>query len=208
VGFLESDGNAYESEIWADRHDLMRDRMREDFTHVVAKVEASDLDAARAAMNAWEADPRLGVTVYNEYLYYRYLSRAARRIRTACLGMLAAMVVAAVLGGFNTLHASLVTRLREMGLLAALGFRRREILLAFLTESQVIALLGGLAGIVAALTLHGMSMNYAGTNVSFRVGPDLLLQGLGLALLIGLLGGWLPARAAARRTTAESLRAA
>jgi ABC-type antimicrobial peptide transport system permease subunit len=110
------------------------------------------------------------------------------------------------------MYAAVMSRSKEVGTLRALGFSRWSILTSFLIESTILALFGGIVGCLMALPMHGI---YTGTaNISnfseilfhFRITPKILLQGLAFAMLVGLIGGGLPARRAAQIRLIEALR--
>src|SRR6185295_1094094 len=113
------------------------------------------------------------------------------------------MGVGAVFGAMNTLYAIVAARTREIGTLRALGFSRRSILLSFVTESVFLALIGGVLGCILALPANGVTSATGGANFSelafaFRITPAALLIGMGFALVMGMIGGLLPASRAAR----------
>jgi ABC-type antimicrobial peptide transport system permease subunit len=105
-------------------------------------------------------------------------------------------------------------RAREIGVLRVLGFQPGSILLSFLGESVLLATLGGLLGCLLALPIHGLTtgtMNFrtfSDLSFAFRITPALMAQGMGFALVMGALGGFLPARLASRQPMVETLREA
>ncbi len=112
----------------------------------------------------------------------------------------------------NTMYSAVASRGREIGTLRALGFPRRTVLTSFLLESLVICLLGGAIGCLATLPFNGLSTGTANwatfseITFSFRFGPQVLLQGMALALAMGLLGGLFPAVSAVRIAIVDALR--
>jgi putative ABC transport system permease protein len=114
------------------------------------------------------------------------------------------------------MYAAVSTRAKEIGMLRALGFKRRSILASFVLESLLISLAGGLLG--AALCL-GLSLipglletgttnwaSFSEVAFEFKFSPAVLFQGLVFALVMGLLGGLWPAARAARKPITTSLR--
>ena len=124
----------------------------------------------------------------------------------------AVMAVGAVFGAVNTMDALVAYRTREIALLLTLGFRPRSILASFLAEALVLALVGGIIGVLLALPINGIhtsTMNVqsmAEVVFRLRVSPKIAAQGLAFAAVMGLLGGFLPARRASRQVIAQALR--
>jgi putative ABC transport system permease protein len=122
------------------------------------------------------------------------------------------MAIGASFAVMNTMYAAVARRSREIGILRVLGFRPSSILFSFLIESVVLALTGGLVGCLLALPIHGLTtgtMNFTTFSeiaFAFRITPDLLLRGIGFSLVMGALGGLLPARLASRQPMVEALR--
>jgi ABC-type antimicrobial peptide transport system permease subunit len=119
----------------------------------------------------------------------------------------------ATIGAMITMYASVANRTVEVGTLRALGFSRRSILIAFLTESLSIALLGGLIGIALASLLQFISISTLNFNsfselaFSFALSPEIVFWTLFFAAVMGILGGFLPSVRAARLNIVNALRA-
>jgi len=86
------------------------------------------------------------------------------------------------------------------------------VMLSMLVESVVLATAAGVIGIILALPINGFSASVA-DNVTFsmmafnfRVTPSIALEAMAFAALIGLIGGWLPARQAMRMSVVDALR--
>jgi len=123
------------------------------------------------------------------------------------------MGIGAVFGAMNTMYAVVAARTREIGTLRALGFSRRAILFSFVTESVFLAFVGGILGCILALPANGVTSATNGANFSelafaFRITPPALVGGLLFAVLMGLIGGLLPAVRAARLPITTALREA
>ncbi|HXK59580.1 MAG TPA: ABC transporter permease, partial [Acidobacteriota bacterium] len=122
------------------------------------------------------------------------------------------MGIGSCFAAMNMMYSAVLSRMKEVGTLRALGFRRRSILSSFVVESLILAMAGGVLGCVMALPLHGLStgtanfMSFSEVLFHFRITPWILLQGLIFAAVIGILGGILPARRAARIRLVEVLR--
>ena len=122
------------------------------------------------------------------------------------------MAVGAVFGAVNTMYASVGARTPEIAVLLTLGFKPRSVLTSFLAESAVIALAGGVIGCLMALPINGIVTSTTNWNsftevaFAFRVTPGLLLSGLVFAVVMGVLGGFFPARRAAKLPVVQALR--
>jgi putative ABC transport system permease protein len=122
------------------------------------------------------------------------------------------MAIGAIFGAVNTMYAAIGARAPEIAVLLTLGFRPRSVLASFLAESAIIAAAGGVIGCLLALPINGVvasTTNWASFSdiaFSFRVTPTLLLAGLLFAIVMGLVGGYFPARRAARQPVVQALR--
>ena len=122
------------------------------------------------------------------------------------------MGVGAVFGALNTMYSAVAERAREIATMRALGFGTAAVVLSFVVEAVLIALLGGALGCVAVLPINGLTtgtlnwQTFSHLAFAFRVTPALLLEGVAFAVFMGLIGGIPPAIRAARRPVAVALR--
>ena len=123
------------------------------------------------------------------------------------------MAIGAVFGALNSMYSSVSARGREIATLRALGFGPFPVLVSTMIESTLLALIGGMIGGIIAFsvfngfqvsTLNGAS--FSQVVFDFAVTPDLLIQGIYVALIIGVIGGFFPAVRAARLPVAMALR--
>jgi len=155
------------------------------------------------------------VQVQRESEHYAKQSKSLADILTALAWFIGSiMSVGAVFGAVNTMYAAVASRTREIGTLLAIGFTPGSVLRSFVVESLVIAGLGGVIGaILAFLFANGRSTGTTNwdsfSELTFKVSvtPAIILAGIGFALLMGLIGGFFPARRAARLPVAEAVRA-
>jgi putative ABC transport system permease protein len=106
----------------------------------------------------------------------------------------------------NTMALSIRERTREIGVLKTLGFSGPRILTMVLGESVLLALLGGLPGLgLAALIAYGLRNSLSNVAPAFSVSPDIVLQGLGMMVALGLITGMIPAVNAMRLKIATAL---
>ena len=213
VGIFEADGAISESEIWCDARVLQGAYRRGDsFQSVYVQLEREDgLEAFKAAL---AADPRLNVMAQRETDYLAEQSTVLQTIiRTIGFVIAGLMGIGAVFGAINTMYNAVASRTREIATLRALGFGALSIVTSVLAESAVLALIGGvLGGLLAWAVFDGYrtsTMNFQSFSqvaFAFRVTPTLLAQGLACSLVMGLLGGILPAIRAARLPITSALR--
>lgn len=213
VGMFEADGAISESEIWCDARVLQGAYRRGDsFQSVYVQLEREDsFDAFKAAL---AGDPRLNVMVERETDYLADQSVALQTvIRSVGFVIAGLMGIGAVFGAVNTMYNAVASRTREIATLRALGFGALAIVTSVLSESAVLALVGGaLGGGLAWVLFDGFQtstinfQSFSQVAFAFRVTPTLLVQGLLCALVMGLLGGILPAIRAARLPITSALR--
>jgi len=213
VGVLDSGGSAFDSELWADADMVNQAYQRPKGLFQSATARLVSAEAFAGFKKTLEADPRLTVQVESEVEYY---AKASRMITTLILGLgtLVAIVmgVGAVFGALNTMYSAVSERSREVATLRAIGFGEGAVVLSFVAEGLVIALVGGLLGCLVVLPINGLTtgtMNwqtFSHLAFAFRVTPGLLATGVAFALVMGLVGGVPPAIRAARLPVAAALR--
>ena len=213
VGVLDGKGTAFDSEVWADADQLMSAFRRNDYSVVILKVPGrDDFSVLRQRL---ESDPRLSVQVKREMEFYKEQSDVmAKFIRILGLAMTAFFSIGAILGAMVTMYTAVANRTREIGTLRALGFKRRDILGAFVMESLLLGTVGGTAGVGAASLLQFLTIStinwetFSELAFGFALTPSIALYSIGFAAGMGFLGGALPAWRAARLAIVDALRAA
>ena len=211
VGVMEAGTGVSNSEIFADLNQLSSDYNR---TEVVssALVEASDEVAVQALINDLNSDRRLNVEARTEKDYYAAQTVSGAPIQY--IGTLVAIIMAvgSSVAAMNTMYAAVARRAREIGTLRVLGFSRGSILFSFLIESVLLALLGGLIGVLLTLPLNGVTtgignfVTFSEIAFNFHVGPKTITTGLIFAMLMGAVGGLFPALMAAKKEILIALR--
>jgi putative ABC transport system permease protein len=213
VGIFEADGGVPESELWTDAGVLQPAYRRgNSYQAVYAKLESPDaLDRFKDALTT---DPRINVKVIRETDYYAEQSVLLHRlIRTVGYLIAVLMGIGAVFGAINTMYTAVSARTREIATLRALGFGAVPVVSSVLAESMLLALVGGLIG--GGLAYAGFNgyqtatinwQTFSQIAFAFAVTPRLLLEGLSYALVMGFIGGSLPAIRAARLPVVTALR--
>lgn len=210
VGILEHDG-PFASEIWGDVDRIAAALDRQSYNRVIARARpGTDVEAVKAEL---ENHPRLASAVFTER---EFLSNQTGFLSAALIGLMGflglVMGVAAVFTATNTMLASLAARTHEIGILKSVGFRPLPIFAAFLAESVLLGLMGGILGSLMVLPLNGVETGTTNWDTfteiafAFRITPAVLKTAVGYALLLGLVGGAWPAWRAARMTPTEALR--
>jgi putative ABC transport system permease protein len=210
VGIFEAGNTAFDSEIWADVNEVMDSFDRADYSSVL--VRAADGFTPQQISDRVNGEQRLKLEAKPELKYYEEQTSAAAPIRG--LGMFVAIIlgIGACFGGMNTMYAAVAARTREVGTLRALGFSKRSIMTSFVIESLILALIGGVVGCLLALPVNGVTTGttnfrtFSELAFSFQLSPELIGTALIFAAVMGLLGGFLPARAASRLPITTALR--
>jgi len=214
VGIMDAGGSAFDSEIWADSDVLNGNFARPAgvFQSVTARLRS--VDAFAAFEKAIKSDPRLEMQAAREQEFYASQSTMVSTLITVLGGMVAAVMgLGAVIGALNTMYSAVAERSREIAVLRALGFGGGSIVTSFLVESLWIALIGGVMGCLVVLPVNGITtgtinwQTFSHLSFAFRITPDLLLLGIGFALMMGVVGGVPPAIRAARANVATTIRA-
>ncbi len=211
VGTFDAAKTAYESEIWVDADEARKEFNRNFYGSILLRPVSTAAGAALA--RRMEQDPLLQVRVLPETEYFRDQTKMAGPIQFVGTFLATIMSIGAAFSAMNTMYAAVGARTREIGTLCVLGFRRRDIYACFLIESVLLALGGGVVGCLLSLPLNGVATGtfswttFAEVAFEFRITGELLAKGLGFALLMGVLGGLLPARLAARKPVLDALRA-
>jgi putative ABC transport system permease protein len=213
VGIFEAAKTAYESEIWVDA-DEARDIFKRNFYGSILIRPVEDAAAVATMIKRMEGDKELSIRILPEIEYYQEQTKTAAPIQWLGGVLAVVMSIGAAFSAMNTMYAAVSSRTREIGTLRVLGFRRRHIYLSFLLESVILSLLGGAVGCLLSLPLNGMATGtmsfttFAEVAFEFRITPELLLKGMAFALVMGVLGGLLPARLAACKPVLDALRSA
>ena len=213
VGHFSAAGSAFESEIWGDANVLMPALHRTGYyqTFVFRMKNQSEFDRVRKEL---ESDPRLQIQMKREREFYAAQSEMFTLLITGIGAFITViMAVGAVFGAANTMYASIGARTREIAALLVFGFGPGSVMLSFMVESVIIAVIGGLVGCVIALPMNGITssttnfQSFSEMAFQFRITPGILVQGVVFAAILGLVGGFFPALKASRQSLSQALRA-
>jgi putative ABC transport system permease protein len=213
VGLFDAGNSGFDSEIWGDVDQLMQAFRRPLYSSLVLKLADSEqFDGFKKAV---ESDPRLTLEAKRERAFYSDQTRALSTfINILGLSLSVIFSIGAVIGATVTMYASVANRVTEIGTLRALGFQRRSILTAFLAESLMLGLVGGVAGLAFASLMQLLSFSttnfqsFAELAFGFRLNAAIIAKALLFSLAMGFVGGFLPALRASRMAIVDALRAA
>ncbi|MCC7082266.1 MAG: ABC transporter permease [Burkholderiales bacterium] len=212
VGIFDAGGSGFDSEVWGDVDQLMQAFRRSSYSSMVVRLARSELfEQFRADI---DIDPRLTNESKREQVFYSDQSKALSTFINV-LGLTLSIIfsVGAMIGAMITMYASVANRVGEIGTLRALGFRRRAVLGAFLTEALLLGAAGGAAGLALASLMQHASFStinfqtFADLSFRFILTPEVAVKSIVFALVMGFLGGFLPAIRAARLGIVDALRA-
>ena len=213
VGIFDAGNTGFSSEIWGDVDQVMQAFRRPVYSSVLFKL--SDPAGFPMAQKAVETDPRLTLEAKRETRYYLDQSEImAKFLRILGLSLTVIFSVGAIIGAMITMYSAVANRIGEIGTMRALGFRRRNILAAFLAESLLLGIIGGLTGLFFASFMQFITVstvnfqNFSELAFQFTLTGPIVLQSMVFAIVMGLIGGMLPALRASRMQIVEALRAA
>lgn len=211
VGIFDAGATGFNSEIWGDATQLMQAFRRPVFSSVTFRLrDTQDFPAVKANL---EGDPRLTLDVRRETQYYRDQSEAmAKFLRILGMSLTVIFSLGAIIGAMITMYAAVANRVGEIGTLRALGFNRTSIMLAFLMEALLLGLIGGICGLFFAsfmqlITISTMNwQTFSELAFSFTLTLPIICQSLVFALIMGFIGGVIPAVRASRLKIVDALR--
>ncbi len=212
VGIFDAGTTGFSSEIWGDADQFMQAFRRPVYSSVIFKLrDASEFQDIKARI---ENDPRLTLEVKRENQYYAEQSEMmAKFLRILGISLTSIFSLGAIIGAMITMYSTVSNRTAEIGTLRALGFRKRDILIAFLLESIFLGFLGGLIGLFFASFMQLFTIStlnfqtFSELAFSFSLNFEIIYKGMTFSLIMGFIGGVLPAYRASRMMIVEALRA-
>jgi len=212
VGIFDAGNTGFSSEIWGDADQLMQAFRRPVFSSVIFKLrDPSEFEAVKKRI---EDDPRLTLEAKRENRYYAEQSeRMAQFLRILGTALTIIFSLGAIIGAMITMYSAVATRTGEIGTMRALGFKKVSILGAFIVEALFLGLIGGCLGLFLASFLQLFTIStlnfqtFSELAFSFTLTLDIVWKGLAFSLIMGFVGGVLPAVRASRMNIVESLRA-
>jgi putative ABC transport system permease protein len=213
VGTFDGGKSGFDSEMWGDVEQMMQAFRRTAYSSVIVRLQdRSDFAALEKRI---AGDQRVILDVKPEPVFYEEQSRTLSQF-ISILGITLSIIfsIGAMIGAMITMYAAVANRTGEIGTLRALGFRRSAILSAFLIESILLAIVGGIMGLVLASFLQAFTIttmnwqSFSQLAFGFDLTARIVAVTMVFAIFMGLVGGFLPSVRAARLEIVDSLRAA
>jgi putative ABC transport system permease protein len=210
VGIFDAGGAAYDSEIWADYGEVCQDWDRPVYSSILLKAE--NASAAADIRKRIVDDQRINLQAIPQKKYYADQTSTSAGLKALGVFIALVMGIGASFAAMNMMYGAVMSRSKEVGTLRAIGFRRRHILGSFLMESVLLGLAGGILGCLMALPMNGIRAGTANFQTfsevlfNFRITPGILFWGLLFSVVVGTLGGFLPARRASHTKLIDILK--
>jgi ABC-type antimicrobial peptide transport system permease subunit len=213
-GLMQAAGSLFGSEIWAKRSVVGPLFGKDQITCMV--VRTADAKAAEALASDLSHNFKPAVRAEPQTVYYSKLSDTNKQFMGAIIFVALIMAVGGVFGVMNTMFAAISQRTKDIGVLRILGFARWQILVSFFLETLFLALVGGLLGCAIGYCFNGWQATSVLSSGAGGGGKTVVLKlivdartiavGLLFTLIMGALGGFLPALSAMRLRALESLK--
>jgi len=213
VGVLDSAGSTFDSEVWAKRQ-IVGEGFGKESSYSSFVIRAADVSKAAELAQKLKDSKEVALNAMTEQEYFLTLSETSRVLLYAVRAVAVFMAVGGIFGVMNTMFAAISQRIKDIGVLRVLGYSSGHVLMSFLLESLVLSLIGGLLGCAIGLLADGWTAKstVGGQGAAklvvlqFVVSQEILATGLLLSLMMGLIGGLLPALRAMTMRVLETLR--
>jgi putative ABC transport system permease protein len=228
VGVMKSAGKTFDSETWTKGDRARKGFGKQAFTTVVLRVsddnpqtvgQSADTFAYHLSKNF--ANPR--VRAVSEPRYYQDLAKSNSDLMFMVVVVAIIMALGGVIGVMLVMFAAIAQRIKDVGVMRVVGYKRWQILVSFMLESLAIALVGGLVGVLLILVVDAVASSlWGGLTVTSTItagqgggksvvtklvfGFDVVTSGILFTIVMGRLGGLLPSVGAMRLGILESLR--
>lgn len=200
VGVMAPTGSTFDSEIWAKRGIVAPMFGKNSYSSVILRADGPR--GAKQLQKYLNEDYAKSVQAYVETEYFAGLQGTSKQFLGVIIFFAAVMSVGGLFGVMNTMFATVAQRSRDIGVLRMLGYSRTEVLASFLVESLFLAMFGGGIGCLIGLFADGYEVkSILGSGqgggkfvtLDMIVSGDILAVGLSVSLIIGAIGGLLPA---------------
>jgi ABC-type lipoprotein release transport system permease subunit len=212
VGIFDAEGTGNDSEIWCEVNQAADAFRRPVYSSLTFRL--ADTSQFNALKKRMEGDPRLPLEILREKDYYARQSRTFSTFIGITGNVISVIFsLGAIVGAMITMYAAVANRTREIGTMRALGFKRFNVLMSFLLESLLISVIGGVIGVFGAFFLRFVRVSttnwdtFSELAFNFEISTVIIVSAIIFSLLMGILGGFLPAVRASRMKIVESFRA-
>jgi len=194
VGIFTSEGATYDSEIWGYYEDIAQVWQRPIYSAVLLRAES--LDAASRLSERISDDQRIQLDAISQKEYFAAQTVSSIGLKALTFFVAVLLAVGSCFAIMNMMYAMVMSRIQEVATLRALGFRKRSILGSFLFESAFLAYSAGTSNFTS----------FSEIVFNFRITTEVLFRGMMFSLVVGVIGGFLPARRAASVRLIDVLR--
>ena len=213
VGIFDEGGSVSESELWCDVK-VLQPAYRRGNSYQSVYARLSSPDSFQQLKDSLTSNPQLTVSAMRAPDYYGSQTQTLQGIIRTIGGIIAVLMgIGAVFGAVITMYTAVASRTREIATLRALGFGSVPVVFSVLVEAILLGIVGGIiGGAIAWFAFDGFetaTMNFQSFSqiaFKFAVTPQLLTTALMISLVMGVVGGLLPAIRAARMPVATALR--
>ena len=213
VGRFSAPGTVVEAEVWLPLADLMTATKRETISCVVLTLdpynEATGEGADFGDIAAFtKTRPDLELVPMTEREYYGKLASFFGPIKIVAWVTAGLIAVGGLFGGLNTMYAAFASRIRELGTLQSIGYRRLAIVWSMIQESTLATAAGGLlACAVGVFLLDGLAVRFSMGAFGLLIDETVIGLGLLTGLALGVVGALPPAIRCLRPTIPVALKA-
>lgn len=213
VGRFSAPGTVVEAEVWLPMADLMTATKRETISCVVLTLdpynEATGEGAEFEDVAAFtKMRPDLELVAMTEREYYGKLANFFGPIKVVAWVTAGLIAVGGLFGGLNTMYAAFASRIRELGTLQSIGFRRLAIVWSMIQESTLATAAGGLmACAVGVFLLDGLAVRFSMGAFGLMIDETVIGLGLLTGLALGVVGALPPAIRCLKPTIPVALKA-
>jgi ABC-type antimicrobial peptide transport system permease subunit len=205
TGRFAATGTMMDCEIWAPVRILQTYLKRWDYSFI--RIKLKDVSQMDALCKRLSTDEQFEVKAFPEQVYFADYAEGFDYFRKFAQIMAIIIIGGGLIAGMNTMYTAVLGRIREIGMLQVIGFSKRSVLVAILTESLFITLVGGFIGCVLGYLANGLPMKIP--MAAFRIDVDFIVfvWAMLAALFIGLGGAYLPAYRALKLRMVDAVRA-
>lgn|GEM_PF-1101419 len=216
VGLIKSLGSTFGSEVWAKQSLVGPMFNKNSYSSIVIRTEPDTQEAATILAYHLRTRESPKMNAITEIEYYSRLQETNKQFLYAILAVAVIMALGGVFGVMVAMFAAITRRTKDIGVMRILGFKRWQLLVSFLVESLAIAIVGGIIGVILGwLVADGRQASSivssgqgGGKTVALTLSVDgyVILTGLLIALIMGRLGGMIPALTTLRLKILDAIR--